>query len=129
MLAKANAVVGFTGVRVATSARPLTPVQLEPSGKRIVTDTPGIASFTRTRSSVAWSAVRRSWSAVGPGGGAIGDADGPGAVVPVGPAEAPVDGPGAIATSLDPGLRLVPGARLGPGPTLASAAPARPPVV
>ena len=61
MLAKANAVSGVAGVFVATSANPDAPDQLVPSGNRTVADRPGMASFVRARSMVAWS--RRSSAA------------------------------------------------------------------
>ena len=61
MLAKANAVSGVAGVFVATLANPDAPDQLVPSGNRTVADRPGMASFVRARSMVAWS--RRSSAA------------------------------------------------------------------
>src|SRR5689334_943264 len=79
MLPTANAVPSTTGTLRATSARPLTPVQLVPSRKTIVADTPGIPRRVRRRSSWAWSrvptgvVVRRGLaSAVPSGGGACG---------------------------------------------------------
>src|SRR6266550_5793833 len=94
MLANAKAVDGFTGTRADTSARPLTPVQLVPSGNRIVVETPGIPSRVLTRSRVAWSRAWSSWvccsAVIGP---AIGLADGAtGGVEPTGMAE--TDGSG-----------------------------------
>ena len=74
-LAKANAVSGVTFVPAATSASPLTPVHVVPSGRRIVADTPGIASLTRIRSSAAWS--RRPSRAAG-WSGPVGPPDAPG---------------------------------------------------
>src|SRR5213595_3141994 len=65
MLAKANAVSGVTGRFAATSARPETPVQLVPSGSRIVAETPGIASVLRALSSVAWRRARSTDAASG----------------------------------------------------------------
>src|SRR6478752_6352496 len=61
MLAKANAVSGVAGVFDATRAKPDAPDQLVPSGNRTVADRPGMASFVRARSIVAWS--RRSSAA------------------------------------------------------------------
>lgn len=71
MLATANGVSALTRTPPPMSASPETPVQDEPSGKMIVAETPGIASLTRTRSSVAASRVSRT--ALGSG-----DADGVG---------------------------------------------------
>ncbi|HET9613495.1 MAG TPA: hypothetical protein VFP22_01680, partial [Candidatus Limnocylindrales bacterium] len=58
MLATAKAVSGRTVAPVATSAYPDVPVQVVPSAKITVADAPGIASFTRRRSSTPWSAAR-----------------------------------------------------------------------
>src|SRR3954466_15121254 len=77
-LANANAVSAVTGTTAATSASPLTPVQRDPSGMRMVADTPGIPSFTRARSSVAWSCADRADARSvdePPGGGMEGDGD------------------------------------------------------
>src|SRR5437879_11987450 len=131
MLANANAVAGRTGVRLAMSARPLTPVQLDPSGNRIVTEAPGIASFVRVRSRVAWSRASSCSVGVGfegttPGGGLDGAGDPSPAI---GPDDAPVDPAAATGElALDGGSPLVcafADARLEP----ASSIPARPPVV
>src|SRR2546423_2798498 len=75
MLPTANAVSGVTGVPALTFARPLTPRQLDPSGKRIVADTPGIASRARSRSSAAW---RSGVSLVAAGTSSTGGCDAPG---------------------------------------------------
>src|SRR5262245_35787978 len=91
-LAKAKAVSGVTGWFFATFARPETPVQLVPSGRRTVAETPGIASVLRALSRVAW---KRAWSeaafgtAEDDGPGRAGSADGPvccpGTRLPLGP--------------------------------------------
>ena len=67
-LAIANAVDGVTGVFFATSARPLTPSQELPSGKRIVTEMPGTPYRSRSRSRRACSARRMAGVAVSPDG-------------------------------------------------------------
>src|SRR5258706_15270673 len=75
-LAKANAVSGATATPARTSASPLTPVQLVPSGNRIVAEIPGIPSRPRRRSRVDW---RRRSSGTGPPAiGGPADADGTG---------------------------------------------------
>ena len=63
-LATAKAVSVCTGVLALTSARPLVPSHRVPSGKRIATEMPGIASRSRRRSSRAWSAMRTAVVAV-----------------------------------------------------------------
>jgi len=57
-LAIANDVDRVTTTLSGTSARPLTPDQVDPSGRTIATETPGIAYRSRSRSSRACS-VRR----------------------------------------------------------------------
>src|SRR6188472_4037232 len=102
MLPTANAVPSATGTLRATSARPLTPVQLVPSRKTIVADTPGIPRRVRSRSSWTWSrvpigvVVRRGLANAGASvGGACGapggveaaaEGEGVGAAEAVGPA-------------------------------------------
>jgi hypothetical protein len=109
MLAKAKAVSGVTGVFVATSARPETPVQLVPSGNRIVTEAPGIAFFARSRSSVDWS--RDSSAVRGLAGGGL---EAPGETAGEGAVDDPTAGE-RLAVGRDDGLPA--------GPTLAAAAP------
>ena len=68
-LARANAVSGVTATLPRMSAMPLAPVQVVPSGKMTVTDTPGIANFARMRSSRSAIATRMAGVALGPRGG------------------------------------------------------------
>ena len=115
MLPTAKAVSSATGTLRATSARPLTPVQLVPSRKTIVAETPGIPRRARRRSSWAWSrvpigvVVRRGLAIALPSGAGAGgfgadgglpeasaDADGDGPVEAVARADADVAGDGVI---------------------------------
>jgi hypothetical protein len=100
MLAAPNAVSGVIGVFVASSAKPLTPDQVVPSGKMIVAEIPGIAC--RPRSPARAASRRRTVRSFADGGGGgigpavvgpLGDAEGAGADgVATGDAVAPAGG-------------------------------------
>src|SRR2546423_7605985 len=92
MLPTANAVSGVTWMPAATLDRPLTPRQIEPSGKMTVAETPGMALRARSRSSDAWRSLpSRAAPLRSPRTGPDGDAEGLGAGVAVGDAD-PGDG-------------------------------------
>src|SRR4029079_5707580 len=97
MLPTAKAVSSATGTLRATSARPLTPVQLVPSRKTIVAETPGIPRRARRRSSGACSrvpigaVVRRGLAIPSPSGAGVGGVGAEG----VADASADADGDGS----------------------------------
>src|SRR4029079_14173709 len=97
MLPTAKAVSSATGTLRATSARPLTPVQLVPSRKTIVAETPGIPRRARRRSSWACSrvpigvVVRRGLAIPFPSGAGVGGLGAEGGL-PDAPADAAGDG-------------------------------------
>ncbi len=109
-LAAAKAVSAVTAVPAATSANPAVPSQVEPSGKRIVAEMPGMPRFARSRSSRASSARRSSGVADSGGGTGVGDgvADGGAGGVAPGAPDGPADGVGA---SVDGGPPVRPGRR------------------
>src|SRR2546423_1498718 len=94
MLPTANAVSGVTLVPAATLDRPLTPRQMEPSGKMTVAETPGMALRARSRSSDAWRSVpRRGAPLRSPSAGPDGEAE---AENPREPPDAWLAGPRAV---------------------------------
>jgi len=124
-------VVGVTAVPLATFARPETPIQADPSGKRMVVEIPGMPSFTRTRSSVPCSRASSAARAALVDGGSDGLADDPGRLADgapetIGDARAASDGNGAVAAGFDAAGPAPAGDPVMPSqPTASSTAPAR----
>src|SRR5260221_6312719 len=76
MLPAANAVRAVTTGGVATLARPVVPIQLEPSGKVMAAEMPGIPYVARRRASASDKAARRASIVIGSGmgvGAGVGD--------------------------------------------------------
>src|SRR6476661_4892477 len=142
MLPTAKAVAAATWTLRPTSARPLTPVQLVPSRKTIVAETPGIPRRTRRRSSWACSrvpigvVVRRGLAipfpsgagGFGTGGGApeaSADADGDGPTDGVARADPDAAGGGAVTAGV--GIAAAMGGARAAGAAPATATAAQPP--